>query len=198
MKKSDYEQFKSIYSQNRTWYKGVKSGESISLNLIDEQYEVKASYNSKCEGAILFRIEDYKSASGLLCNKRKGPKDNDLTILGDDIYQVEIKDIKKAKAASIPQQFKDGLTWVNHIIWVSDPKNNLSLKRIYNVCVKIKDYSNVRSRSRNNNLTVRNPKPEDMYLTVIWKRTKDEKLKLNTLIERVLSKNLYFNISELK
>ena len=152
MKKSDYEQFKSIYSQNRTWYKGVKSGESISLNLIDEQYEVKVSYNSKCEGAILFRIEDYKSASGLLCNKRKGPKDNDLTILGDDIYQVEIKDIKKAKAASIPQQFKDGLTWVNHIIWVSDPKNNLSLKRIYNVCVKIKDYSNVRSRSRNNKI----------------------------------------------
>ena len=146
----------------------------------------------------MFRIEDYKNASGVLCNKRKGPKDNDLTILSDDIYQLEIKDIKKAKAANIPQQFKDGWVWVNHIIWVSDPKNQLSLKRIYNIYLKIKNYDNVRSRSRNNNLVIRNPKPNDIYLTVIWKRAKDEKLKLNTLIERVLAKKLYFDISELK
>lgn len=194
MKKSDYEQFRSVYSQNSGWYKGARNGESISFDLVDDQYEIKASYNPECEGAILFRIEDYKNTSGILCDKRKGPKDNDLTVLSDDIYQFEIKEIKKAKGASINQQFSDGLTWVKHILWVSDPKKQFSLERVYNICINIRNYENIRSRSRNNNLTICDLKPEDRYITVIWKRTKDEKLKLNELIRRILTKDLYVEI----
>lgn len=189
MEKNDYELFKSTYSQNKDWYKKVRSGERVSIDLIDEKYKVRVSYRPKCPGAILFRIEDYKEASGILGDKRKGPKDNDLTVLGDEIYQLEIKKIKRAKDASINQQFKDGRTWIKHILWVSNPKYRFSLSRVYNICINIRDYSNTRSRSRNNNLTICDSKPEDTYIQVIWKRAKDERLNLNNLIRRILPKN---------
>lgn len=196
MKNSDFCKFNRMYSNDRNWY---FSGESSKLTKIiseDEDYTIQFSYRPNDEIAVLFRLEDYKEQ--VLGNKRNGASDNDLTVLDDDIYQIEIKETKGIDHSKVLKQFNSGWKWVNHILWAADSKSLCNLKRKYDILIHLKIVDSnrpLRSLSRKPTLIWR--RNEDCNYTVInWYVPKGMKLKcpLNDVVRIALRNDKYLRV----
>lgn len=176
--------FQLAYGLTEQWYTPLKRHEKVLIPIKEEEYSLKCDYVARDTIEIYFRIEDYKAS--LLKDKRKGPKDNDLTILsGSCIYQLEFKNTKKVGHSSANAQLESGRKWLEHILWVCNTEKCLTSRRVYNIAVGIKD--NKRSSlSRTNNLRIADIDNRCNHITTIWHRgNPKEHLQLDRLIKRV-------------
>lgn len=182
---SAYDLFHSVYGKTGDWFKKCNKNNSVNIQIDEDDYTVKCKYKTRSNSALIFRIEDYKEC--LLKDKRKGPKDNDLTIIATDIYQIEFKNVKKSGNTHTGQQLTNGKKWLEHIMWVSDPNNSLAISRAYNITIKIKKRKRS-SLSRNNSILIEPPSPDNncKYILVTWNRNGNEALKLDFVIDRIL------------
>lgn len=133
---------------DRGWYTCKESGDDdIDLILDEENYTLRTKYSPTVKGAVCFRIEDFKEY--FFNDKRKGPKDNDLTILSHkDLYQIEIKEM--GDSHHVNSQFSSGDNWVRFIMWFNshidmNDYNQLSIKHIF---IRIKGASRVSLRRK--------------------------------------------------
>lgn len=132
--------FKGDYRKNnyQYWYKWCKKFETLYLDVKEKDYNIRFTYNPMDDYALGFRIENFKQF--YLGSKNNGPKDNDLTVIDDNIYQIELKDIKNNKGQNVPQQLSSGFNWVKHnILWIADPEEYCGLKRVYNICIDLRE-----------------------------------------------------------
>ena len=162
-----FDKFNKTYCKNRNWYITCEDNKKARIiESKDEKYTIQFNYKPASERSICFRIENYKKE--FLGNERKGAPDNDVTVLDDDIYQIEIKDTKRIDHQKVLSQFQNGWQWVHHLLWVADHENMCNLKRKYDILIHLKI---IDTRNRNRGMS-RKPilnliKNEDCRYTVI-------------------------------
>ena len=114
-------------SKDKGWYKCKNCDKDIPLTLSEENYILKTKFTPTKKGAICFRIEDFKEY--FFNDRRKGPKDNDLTILSNDkLYQIEIKENGDTK--KVNSQFTSGDPWVKFIMWFNNHISMCDYKKL--------------------------------------------------------------------
>lgn len=198
------EHFRGDYqdSEYDYWYKCCRKFEKLELIVEDEDYEIRFTYNPMDDYAMGFRLENFKQY--FLGSKNNGPKDNDLTIIDDNIYQIELKDIKNNKGQNVPQQLFCGFKWVkNNILWVADPEEYCGLKRVYNICIDLKKIPKQTNTARptlsRKDIIKVQKKHEGEYTTVVW-WTKENfsklSLPLNDVISKVIGSDNYHSFSD--
>lgn len=193
MKSNDFCKFNRMYFNNRNWYISGEKSELKKIISKDEDYSIRFSYRPNDEIAVLFRLEDYKEE--ILGAKRNGASDNDLTILDDDIYQIEIKGTKGIDHSKVLKQFNNGWEWVRHILWAADSENLCHLKRKYDILIHLKIVNSKRTaRNLSRKPVLQWRRNEDCSYTVVnWYVPKGAKLHcpLNNVIEIALHNDKY-------
>lgn len=132
---------------DKGWYTCKDGNDDVSLILDEGNYTLRTKFSPTVKGAICFRIEDFKEY--FFNDKRKGPKDNDLTILSyKDLYQIEFKEM--GDSHKVNSQFSSGDNWVKFIMWFNShinmsDYNQLNIKHIF---IRIKGAARVSLRRK--------------------------------------------------
>lgn len=133
-------QFEGKYIGNNDpyWYKLGGGNKVVSMCIEEENYKLNFSYKPHDDYCMAFRIEDFKEF--YFGSKNKGPKDNDLTIIDDNIYQIEVKEIKNGKGQSISKQLESGSHWVKQVIlWTAGLEDFFSRETVkeIRICIRL-------------------------------------------------------------
>lgn len=108
MKKSELNQFTAVLQPIDGWYTALTRGEKRQLIVTDAKYAARFTFRTQDEGAVYYRLEDLKAQSTLLGNARKGPQENNLTVLDQAIFQFELKKVKNLSDTHLTSQFPNG------------------------------------------------------------------------------------------
>lgn len=88
--------------------------------------------------ALFFRLEDFKAQAKYLNNTKRGAgKDNDFTIIDDQIFQFEIKKASNPGKHHVIQQFEGGRRWLAHLLPLALHHNYPQYTDIYNIYIFI-------------------------------------------------------------
>lgn len=182
----------------------LKENQCSQFKLNEENYDVSLNFNAN-KDMLVFRIEDLKEK--ILGNKRKGGKDNDLTIIDGNVYQIEVKYSNKAlKRQKHNKQFKGGESWIKSVLHLIDSKNHCNIQLVYNILVCIRYYSKTQSTLREKKTLLRGMSRKNSeryeknkdghYLKVNFSinNKNDITLEMNNIIKKAISENEYHDL----
>ena len=210
MKKNELNQFTAVLHPLDGWYTTLKQGEKRQLVVTDTKYKARFTFQAQDEGAICYRLEDLKAQSALLGNARKGPQENDLTVIDQAIYQFELKQVKRLGRTHSTSQFLNGKHWTRELLWLASLNEWRQRAKVYNTLIQIKDNvpkrpnlsrkSNIRVNDQDNQTLLSqessiriNNRDNQPYVTVIWYRDRGDRSQchLNEIIAKVVKINRF-------
>ncbi|VDG32762.1 putative protein [Lactobacillus brevis] [Lactiplantibacillus mudanjiangensis] len=141
MKDDYFNRFNQVISDEV--YQQQSKDKRLIQSIHEEDYEFDLSFIVDSDHAVAFRLEDFKKAAHYLNgHDRAAGKDNDCTVIDDNIYQFEVKYVKHIGNATPKPQFIGGLQWLRHLLWLvaaSDDKllDRISQLAVYNIVIFI-------------------------------------------------------------
>lgn len=143
---------KSEFVEYANYKKVSIIAEEYNKHNIGNNYHVTLTCQTTNDCAVMFRIEDFKEQTNYLKNGKRGPiKDNDVSLIDDNIYQIEIKRSNNLGGHKVTPQFEGGKIWLQHILRLSSPEHFGETNKIYNICLIIpKQVRSNLSRSKKN------------------------------------------------
>lgn len=192
MKKSELNQFTAVLQPIDGWYTALTRGEKSQLIVTDAKYAARFSFRAQDEGAVYYRLEDLKEQSALLSNARKGPQENDLTVLDHAIFQFELKKVKNLSDTHLTSQFPNGKHWTRELLWLAGLSTWGQKAKVYNVLLRLNDKGRP-SLSRSKSSIHVNNRDNQPYVEVIWYRDRGDRSQcnLNEIIAKVVKINKF-------
>lgn len=130
----------------------------ITQRIIESEYELDFKFKVREEYATSLRFENFKQQTTYLLGKKRGAgKDNDWTIIDDNIYEFDIKYSKHRDNSNPNAQLDGGEKWLQHLLWLlysskkEEEENNQQGKMKYDIYRVVLDVKEKRGMSRSQN-----------------------------------------------